>query len=355
VPTLQDLRNDLQTFATLLERCERARVHGLPFDDLRNLARLYRVHAARLARLRERQDDPEAIRHLNALCVRAYSLLYAGGGADAGAHPSLWAQLPHVLARTWGAQAVAWMLLLVGLVVGGVLAWRDPEAIYAFVPASMGYSGDRLDALVASPAARAAFLAHGQRPASWNALFGSYLFTHNTRVGLLAFATGMLAGVPTVLLQLYNGILLGAFAAIFLHDPQPLPFLAWILPHAIPELTAITLCAAAGLLLGEAVAAPGRRGRRAALRDAINPALLLCGAAIPLLAVAALVESFVRESALDTRTRLLIAALMAVGLLGALLAVRRLARRYPVDTGWLRELSALGRSGSPGSGSAPRP
>ncbi|TMB05217.1 MAG: stage II sporulation protein M, partial [Deltaproteobacteria bacterium] len=166
---------------------------------------------------------------------------------------------------------------------------------------------------------------------------------------------GMLGGVPTVLLHLYNGIVLGAFAAIFFRDPLPLAFLAWILPHGIPELTAITLCAAAGLCLGGAVAVPGRQGRRRALRDAVNPALLLFAGSLPLFALAALAESFVRESTLGTAARLGIAAVFAAGLAAALLAVRRFSRRVPVDAAWLGELIAPVRAGSPGSGSAPRP
>ena len=75
-------------------------------------------------------------------------------------------------------------------------------------------------------------------------------------------ALEILAGVPTILFQVYNGLLVGALGSVFFSDPWPFEFLAWILPHGIPEFTAITLCAAAGLLLGGAVALPGRRRRR---------------------------------------------------------------------------------------------
>ena len=86
------------------------------------------------------------------------------------------------------------------------------------------------------------------------------------------------------------------------------------------------------------MALPGRRRRRDALRDAVEPALLLVGAAIPLFAVAAVIESFVRESALATSTRLGVAAAMLALLLAATLYVRRVALRVEVDTDWLQEL-----------------
>src|SRR5262249_35854572 len=150
--------------------------------------------------------------------------------------------------------------------------------------------------LARSHTARMEMLERNDTPVGHNLAFGSMLFTHNTRVGLLAFATGILAGVPTVLLQFYNGITLGAFAALFFRDRWPIEFLAWILPHGVPELTAITLCASAGLLVGGAVAAPGRKRRTDAIREATGPALALVATAVPLLFVAAGTESFVRES-----------------------------------------------------------
>ncbi len=340
-------RSDAERFEALLDLAERVRTQGLPFDELRELGRLYRLSSTRLARLRAGGDDPEAIRHLNALCVRAYTFLYSAAVPARGARPqrSWW----ELLGSTWRAQAIAWLLLMGGMLVGGALGYRDPRALPALLPASMGYSANLVDRLVASPSARAQFLERDATPAARNVLFGSFLFVNNTRVALLAFATGMLAGVPTALLQLYNGILIGAFASIFLRDPWPVHFFAWILPHGIPELTAITLCAAAGLLLGEAVAAPGRQRRREAVRRAATPALMLFATAVPLLALAAVTESFVRESALGTGPRLGVAGLMAGGLLIALASVRRLNRKVP-DTSWLRDVIGPVRSGSSGTG-----
>jgi uncharacterized membrane protein SpoIIM required for sporulation len=331
------------------------RVRGLGFDELREVGRLYRRCAARLARLRERGDDPETIRHLNALCVRAHGLLYASQREPEAARPRLGARLADAIARSWRVQVLAWVLLGAGAVLGAGLGLRDDDALYALVPADLGYSDGGLEALAHSPTARAAFFAHDRTSAAHNALFGSSLFARNTRVGLLSFATGILGGVPTVLLQTYNGLVLGAFASIFARDPLPVAFAAWILPHAIPELTAITLCAAAGLLLGFAIASPGRGGRRSALREAQDPALLLFGASIPLFALAAAVESFVRESALGDAARLAIAAGFALALAAALAAVRRLARRRHPDLRWLDELNAPVRGGLPDSGSAPAP
>jgi len=333
----QDRQEDLLRFEQLLAHSERLRRRGLPFDDLRELAQLYRQHSARLSRLRDRDSDPDAIRHLNSLCVRAYGFLYSSAGFSRR-KPRPWRdEIPVILARTWRVQMLAWVLLLTGIAMGSALSARDPGALYALLPANFGYSADHIDRLWSSADARADFLVRDQVSASRNALFGSALFTHNTRVGILSFATGILAGIPTVLLQLYNGLMLGGFLTLFFRDPLPIHFLAWLLPHAVPELTAITLCCASGLAIGGAVAAPGRRTRRLALREASGPALILFATSVPLFFLAALTESFIRESALGTAPRLAVAGLFLALLLAGLGAVYRLARRTPVDTSWLRD------------------
>jgi uncharacterized membrane protein SpoIIM required for sporulation len=342
---------EVTRFEELIERSERLARSALSFDEIRELGRLYRRHAGLLARSRAQGDDPDAIRSLNALCVRAYAFLYGVPSSRKSRQGLLAEPLSVIVGRTWHVQVIAWLLLAIGILLGAGLCRRDPRALAALMPETMGYSAELSDRLVESAAARERFLEHQPKPAAFNFFFGSALFAHNTRVGVLAFACGILAGVPTVLLQLYNGLVLGAFSWVFVRDPMPVEFFAWILPHAIPELTAITLFAAAGLLLGEAVAAPGARTRRRAFEEARDPVLLLIGVAVPLLFLAALVESFVRESALSTSARLAVAAAILFGLSVLFWAARRLSVPGERDAAWLMALMAPGPNEAPDSDS----
>src|SRR5207245_4315596 len=133
-----DARRASERFEALLDRCERRRTGGLPFDELSELGRLYRAHTARLGRLRERDDDPAAIRHLNALCVRAYSFLYVPPPSERSLRALFLQRLPGALGRTWRVQVLAWRLLLPGLALGGPLPGRAPPAVHAYLPAGAG-------------------------------------------------------------------------------------------------------------------------------------------------------------------------------------------------------------------------
>ncbi len=331
-------------------RCEEAGPDGLTFEELRELALIYRRATAQLALLRDRDRDPEAVRYLNALCVRAHSVLAV---SQPPPRTALLPRFREVIGRTWPAQCLVWLLLATGVYVGAVVVAKDPKATYALMPVSLGYTPARLDRLIGSEQERGAFLSPDATPIGDNVLFGSQLFANNTRVGMFAMAGGVLAGVPTIVLTVYNGAILGAFAATFWVPPHRVEFLAWLLPHAIPEFAAIALCAAAGLLLGAPLVGGGRRGRAAAWRDATQSALVLFALAVPLFIAAALIESFVRESALGTTARLLVAAGSGSVVLWLFVASGR-ARRRPVKVGWLDQAGPTTPGVAPGSGSGSR-
>jgi len=315
------------------------------------MARLYRVCSARLSTLRTRGRDPEAIRYLNALCLRAYTRLQVPPPAEQRVRGFFMADLPKVLAATAWLQAIVAMLMLIGFLAGLAIARENPAAAYACIPF---YPAGQLESLIESRDAREAFLERKPVEFGIKSIFSAALFTHNMSVGILSFATGVLAGIPTLWFVFYNGLGLGAFAWVFSRDSLWLVFWAWLLPHAIPELLAVVLCSTAGLIIGKAVVAPGRQTITAALRAAASPALELVAAAVPLFVVAALIESFVRQSMLSTGFRLLAAAaaLFAIGAYARY--VFRMARQpAPPDLEWLVRSAPLHES--QGTGSAPAP
>lgn len=313
---------------------------ALSFDDTRALAQLYRLNAARLSQLRQHGHDPDAVRALNALCVRAYTLVHALPRRPVRGRALFLAELPRALARTMHLQLLSAALLLCGGLLGARVASLDPETLPALVPMAM-YSADALAQLATSDAARERFLTRREVGAAEKSMFGASLFANNTRVGVLAFATGPLAALPTLLLLLYNGVTLGAFCAIFVGTAQSVAFLAWIVPHGIPELLAIVLCASGGLAMGIAIVAPGRAGRLASLRAAAREAVLLVLAALPLFVLAAVIESFVRQSLWSTPLRFVVAGAVCAALAAYVWKVRALARReLRVDTGFLDRLVA---------------
>jgi uncharacterized membrane protein SpoIIM required for sporulation len=329
-----------QRLEELLDRAERI-ARPLSFGEVRELAHLYRVCSARLAIRRSRAIDPAAVRYLNALCVRAYTHLRVTPPPERRVRKFFFADFPITLAATARAQTIAALILLAGAIVGATIVAQKPAALYAFIPSWM-YPADELEQFESSKQARIDFLSHTSMAAGTKSLFSAGLFVHNMQTGLMVFATGILAGVPTILLVFENGLILGAFAWMFSRDGTAAAFWAWMLPHAIPELLAVTLCASGGLLIARAVIAPGRSTVGAALSEAVKPALQMVAASVPLFIVAAAIESFLRQSTLSLGARYTAASLAVAVIASYVLFVRALARRHPaIDLEWLL------RAGSP--------
>jgi uncharacterized membrane protein SpoIIM required for sporulation len=104
------------------------------------------------------------------------------------------------------------------------------------------------------------------------------LMQNNIRVAILAFAVGILGGFPTLLLLFYNGLPIGTLAVQQHNAGYALPFWSFIVPHGVPELTAIFIAGGAGMVIGHALVAPGELSRKDALIVAGRDACVCCSA-----------------------------------------------------------------------------
>jgi uncharacterized membrane protein SpoIIM required for sporulation len=151
-------------------------------------------------------------------------------------------------------------------------------------------------------------------------MLASFLMTNNIKVTFMAFAGGILAGLGTALVLVFNGVQLGAVAAVFANYGVNMQLWSFILPHGVIELTAICIAGGAGLWLGSALLLPGRITRREALVVRGREAVSLIGGTAAMLVVAGMIEGFISPSDLPREVKLTLAALFAL-LLVAYLAL----------------------------------
>lgn len=298
--------------ARLVETAERRGLGALSAAELARLPGLYRLATSSLSVARSISLDRNVVEHLDALCVRAYGCLYASRrGFFAALTDLLTVRIPAVVRARAGLVLGALLLIGLGVAVGWALVDADPERFYAFVPA--GLAGDR--GPHATTQALRDVVYHRVEAADELAAFAVFLFTHNTTVGVLSFAVGVLAGFPTALLLFYNGLLVGALSSVYASRGLGLDLWAWLLPHGVPELTAIACCGAAGFLLARGLLFPGTRPRVESLAaSGREAAVLVLGAAV-LLMVAGFVEGVLRQVVTDPTIRLVIATLLLVAML----------------------------------------
>jgi uncharacterized membrane protein SpoIIM required for sporulation len=139
----------------------------------------------------------------------------------------------------------------------------------------------------------------------------SAIMTNNVQVAFLAAAGGILAGIGTVVLLVFNGVSIGSVLGLYHAHGAGILIWTFVMPHGVIELTAIVVAGAAGLVLGRVIISPGRRTRGRALREDGRECLALVAGAGVLLIVAGLVEGFVSPAQVPAPFKWAFAALVA--------------------------------------------
>ena len=307
----------------LVTRAERNGLPSLRYEEAQRLANLYRQAVNSLSVARSISMDKALLTYLDALCARAYLVVYAPQESIRGAIARLFSHgIPQAVRRSALALAVGFLAMGLGAVIGYVLYFQDPGWFFTFVPPEM--ADGRVPGASQSYLRSTLYDDGGGRNGETLGVFASFLFSHNTRIAIFIFALGIFATLPSFVLTLYNGLLLGAFFAMFAEAGLALDLFAWLSIHGVTELAAICIACAGGAQLGLAVLLPGNLTRREALRLAGRDAVKLIILAGVMLIVAALVEGFLRQMVQSISLRLVIGwGLGALWLAWLLLAGRQ--------------------------------
>lgn len=255
----------------LLDRSEREGLKTLSLEDARALSRLYRSASSDLLWVRARAGSADVSGFLNDLVGRAYALTYPGKRVRLRDITRFLSHgFPDLMLKEWRVYAASLLLFLGGFGFGWIGMMFDPDAAPYLVPGDYQHH-DPLER------AKKEATSEGASP-EMQAAFTSFLFTHNISVAFLAFALGVTAGVGTAIMLFANGVLLGALAWVYASKGMTGWFWAWILPHGIPEITAICIAGAAGFMLARGLVAPRGLSRRVSLRrEAVTAVKLLLG------------------------------------------------------------------------------
>jgi uncharacterized membrane protein SpoIIM required for sporulation len=269
---------------------------------------LYRTTLSSLSVARDTSLDRALITYLEQLCTRTYFQIYgvqtpalrqiarffSSGWPDAVR--SLWRETLFCVALTFTAALLAYLLIR-----------SDPSWYYSIIPEGLAEGR--------TPSASAEFLRSTlySKDKDWLGVFATFLFTHNSQIAIFAFALGFAFAVPTVLLILYNGLMLGAVFAIFAAKGLAFNLLGWLMIHGTTEIFAICISGAAGIRIGLAIAFPGRASRTDSAVAAGRTAATAMIGTVLMLAVAGLLEGVGRQTINADATRMLIGTAVLVG------------------------------------------
>jgi uncharacterized membrane protein SpoIIM required for sporulation len=144
-------------------------------------------------------------------------------------------------------------------------------------------------------------------------LASSIIMTNNLGVTFYAFSLGILMGVGTALILIFNGLIFGSVTFVFYQHQYITEFLSTVMVHGTIELSCVFIAGGAGLILGDALINPGDHSRKDALvRNGKEAVKLILGIA-PWLVLAGLIEGFITPMDLSLIAKM--AVIMSTGML----------------------------------------
>jgi len=288
----------------LLEQSRRQGMGALTRADLRELGLLYRQIAADLAAIREDRSSPHFVLYLNQLLARAHNTIYATPKGSPKAILRFFVRgYPRIFRENLPFVIAAFGIFLVGAVAGVLLTLQDADFQLKILGSQMVETIQRREMWTHSIV--------GLKPAA-----SAGIMTNNLSVSFSSFAMGITAGLGTIYMLLFNGLLIGVIGTACALAGMSGKLWSFVAPHGVLELPAIFIAAGAGLRIAHGLLFPGTLPRRDSLALAGGIAARLMVGCIPLLIVAGVIEAFVSPTGLAVPLKYAMAAALFVLLVG---------------------------------------
>ncbi len=225
------------------------------------------------------------IPYLNQLSSKAHQRIYITKKEDKSRFFSFWTEeIPLAIRQSHKTLAISLIIFLIAIAIGSVSTFIDQD--YSRIILSDRYVDQTLNNIEnGDPMA-----IYGDTPEGVMFLM---IGSNNIQVGITSYVFGLLGPIFAGFILVKNGIMVGAFQTFFVKHGLFWTSFSTIFIHGALELSAIVIIAGAGLVIGNAWWFPGTFSRIDALIEASKRSLKIVLAILPIIIIAALIESYI--------------------------------------------------------------
>jgi uncharacterized membrane protein SpoIIM required for sporulation len=282
----QSRKADWETLSRLLDQSQKD-MRGLSESQVREMARLYRATTSDLALAKRDYPRSEITTYLNQLVARAHAVVYRSEPlAVRGLLQFATTGFPRLFRETWIFTFIAAMLFLLPAIASGIATYVRPATATLLLPPEM----HRLIGIVEDKQLWIDI------PVEERPYTSAFIMRNNIQVAMLAFASGLTAGLLTLWILFTNGLIIGTLTGLTAFHGIGADLWAFVIGHGVIELSVIFMAGGSGLMLGWAILRPGLLRRRDALSQAARKSVYLLLGAVPWLVVAGTIEGFISPS-----------------------------------------------------------
>ena len=255
------------------------------FQDPDRLAELFIQLTDDLSYSKTFYQDSKTTQYLNSLTSKIHQSVYKNKKEKGSRIISFWKyELPEIFFLRRKELLISFIVFFVAIVIGIISSAGDTGFVRLILGDSyVNMTLENID--------------QGDPLAVYKKMNGVDMFMgitfNNIRVSFYAFMSGLLLSIGTVLLLLYNGIMLGTFHHFFFERNLLFESLSIIWIHGTIEISSIIIAGAAGLIIGNSILFPKTYSRRQSFIIAAKEGVKIIVGLIPLFILAGFLESFV--------------------------------------------------------------